>query len=74
MNCQILFSRKNKKNITSLSSAELASRVVKVKLTNPSNLFMKVLKKKKEEKKKIQEILVPGWKKYCIISHVNNLI
>ena len=52
MNCQILFSRKNKKNVTSLSSAELASRVVKVKLTNPSNLFMEVVKKKKKKKEK----------------------
>ena len=31
MKCQILFSRKNKKNISNLSSAELAKRVVKVK-------------------------------------------
>ena len=31
MNCQILFTVKNKKNITNLSSAELAKRVVKVK-------------------------------------------
>ena len=31
MTCQILFSGKNKKNITNLSSAELAKRVVKVK-------------------------------------------
>ena len=31
MKCQILFSGKNKKNITKLSSAELAKRVVKVK-------------------------------------------
>ena len=31
MKCQILFSRKNKKNIK-LSSAELAQRVVKVKI------------------------------------------
>ena len=32
MKCQILFSRKNKKNITSLSSAESALSVVSVKL------------------------------------------
>ena len=32
MNCQILFSGKNKKNIISLPSAENAQRVVKVKL------------------------------------------
>ena len=32
MKCQILFSRKNKKNVTNLSSAELAQRVVKVKV------------------------------------------
>ena len=32
MKCQILFSEKNKKNITNLSSADLAQRVVKVKL------------------------------------------
>ena len=32
MKCRILFSGKNKKNITNLSSAELAQRVVKVKL------------------------------------------
>ena len=31
MKCQILFSGENKKNITSLSSAELAKRVVNVK-------------------------------------------
>ena len=31
MQCQILFSGKNKKNIINLSSAELAQRVVKVK-------------------------------------------
>ena len=30
MKCQILFSRKNKKNITNLSSAELAERGLKV--------------------------------------------
>ena len=30
MKCQFLFSGKNKKNITNLSSAELAQRVVKV--------------------------------------------
>ena len=30
MKCQILFSVKNKKNITTLFSAELAKRVVKV--------------------------------------------
>ena len=29
MNCQILFSRDNKKNITNLSSAELVKRLVK---------------------------------------------
>ena len=32
MKCQILFSGKNKKNITNLLSAELAKRVVKVKV------------------------------------------
>ena len=31
MKCQNLFSGKSKKNITNLSSAELAKRVVKVK-------------------------------------------
>ena len=31
MKCQILFSRKNKKNIISLPSAKNAQRVVKVK-------------------------------------------
>ena len=30
MKCQILFSRKNKKNVTNLLSAELAKRGVKV--------------------------------------------
>ena len=30
MKCQILFSGKNKKNVTNLSSADLAQRVVKV--------------------------------------------
>ena len=44
MKCQILFSGKNKGNITKLSSAELAQRVLKVNigkpelLTIPSNL------------------------------------
>ena len=33
MKCQILFSRKNKKNIN-LSSAELAKREVKIKMTH----------------------------------------
>ena len=32
MKCQILFSGKNKKNITDLLSAELAKRVIKVKV------------------------------------------
>ena len=32
MKCQILFSRKNKKNIINLSSADFAQRVVKVNL------------------------------------------
>ena len=32
MQCQILYSGKNKKNITNLSSAELAKRVVNVKV------------------------------------------
>ena len=31
MKCQVLFSGKNNKNITNLSSAELAKRVVKLK-------------------------------------------
>ena len=30
MKCQILFSGQNKKNITNLSSAELAQKVVKI--------------------------------------------
>ena len=32
MKCQIMFSGKNKKNITNLLSAELAKRVVKIKM------------------------------------------
>ena len=36
MKCEILFSGKNKKNIISLSSAENAQRVVKVKLHSKS--------------------------------------
>ena len=32
MKCQSLFSRENKKNITNLSAAEIAQKVVKVKL------------------------------------------
>ena len=35
MNCQCLFSWKNKKNIVNLSSAELAQRVVKVIMVSP---------------------------------------
>ena len=34
MKCQILFSRKNEKNTTNLSSAELAQQVVNVKEKN----------------------------------------
>ena len=34
MKCLILFSGKNKTNTISLSSAEFAQRVVKVKITN----------------------------------------
>ena len=34
MKCQILFSGKNKKTITSLSSAEFANRVVEVKVNS----------------------------------------
>ena len=38
MKCQILFSGKNKKNITNLSSAKLDQRVIKVKVgTTNSN-------------------------------------
>ena len=33
MKCQILFSEKNKKNINTLSSAEYAQRVVRVKVS-----------------------------------------
>ena len=36
MICQILFSEKNKKNVTNLSSAELAQRVLKVKVNGRS--------------------------------------
>ena len=39
MKCQILFSGKNKKNITNLSSAELAKREVKVSYTKSINIF-----------------------------------
>ena len=38
MKCQILFSGKNEKNIFSLSSSELAQRVVKVKYIFHANL------------------------------------
>ena len=38
MKCQILFSRKNKKNITKLLSAELVERVVKVQQICNNNL------------------------------------
>ena len=38
MKCWILFSGKNKKNVISLSSAELAQRVVKVK----DNLLLEI--------------------------------
>ena len=43
MNCQILFSGKNKKNITNLSSAELAHRVVMVNLICIQNSYALVL-------------------------------
>ena len=39
MKCQILLSGKNKKHITSLSSAGLAKRVVKVNPFIPNGLF-----------------------------------
>ena len=39
MECRILFSGKDKKNITNLSSAEIAQRVVKV---NPLSLLLPV--------------------------------
>ena len=39
MKCQILFSGKNKKNITNLSSAELAKREVKVSYTKKYQYF-----------------------------------
>ena len=40
MKCQILFSKKNEKNTTNLSSAELAQRVIKVKVFNISGWWM----------------------------------
>ena len=39
MKYQILFSEKNKKNITTLSTAEFAQRVVKVKVLRPVYFF-----------------------------------
>ena len=39
MKCQILFSGKNKKTIMSLSSAEFANRVVKVKVNSSPGEF-----------------------------------
>ena len=39
MQCQILFSETNQKNVTNLSSAELVKRVLKVKISS-----LKVLK------------------------------
>ena len=41
--CQIPFSGKNAKNITSLSSAELAKRVVKVKELAPCIMINNIL-------------------------------
>ena len=46
MKCQILFSGKNKNNSASLSSAELAQRVVKVKRFEKSGLLFEKKKKK----------------------------
>ena len=43
MKCQILFSGKNKKNIISLSSAENAQRVVKVKSSGTHTDFVILL-------------------------------
>ena len=45
MKCQILFSRKNKKNIINLLSAEFAQRVVKVNvhLKTCPNMYLKDL-------------------------------
>ena len=39
MKCRILSSRKNKKNITNLYSAELAPRVVKIKQAHSNNVL-----------------------------------
>ena len=39
MKCQILFFGKNKKNITNLSSAEFAQRVMKVKVSKYVNTW-----------------------------------
>ena len=39
MKCQILFSEKNKKNVTNLLSAELAQRVVKANLNHYFSLL-----------------------------------
>ena len=41
MKCQTLFSGKNKKNIISLSSAEFAERVVKIKTS--VNILIQIL-------------------------------
>ena len=51
MECQILFTGKNKKNIINLSFAENAHRVVKVKLIIPviSHQFLCYLFKKKKK-------------------------
>ena len=42
MKCQILFSRENNKNVISLSSAELAQKVVKVKALEYCYLYCAV--------------------------------
>ena len=61
MKCQILFSRKNQKNITNLSSAESAHSVVSV-LEN----FLILLQKSSKDltsnlkKMKYHQILLPG--------------
>ena len=41
MKCQILFSRKNKKNIISLWSAEFAHSIVSVKVTSLNSQFVR---------------------------------
>ena len=61
MKCQILFSGKNKKNISILSSAEAAQRMVKVKLKAVSDLELHLTQSHRALDKSSVQKLIPDY-------------